>query len=142
MPDHLPLEAWERTELMSKLWAAQQAQRNIQKELDRRGDSDEWKWAYEVPVYDKLPSGATVLTWGYHLFDSAAEAYDGAREIAAQLERDPETAPYHVHKVWLPASVDGRRMARDRNGLGAKPDQRGPARRGGRRPKDPIGVAQ
>jgi len=108
MPDHLPLEAWERSELLGALWKAQQTEKNIQKELDRRGPRDEWKWAYEVPVYERLPSGATVLTWGYHLFDSPGDAYDGARKIAAQLERDPETAPYQVHKVWLPASVDTR----------------------------------
>jgi hypothetical protein len=102
MPDHLPLEAWERSELLSKLWGAQQTQKNIQKELDRRGQRDEWKWAYEIPVYEKTARGATVLTTAYMLFDSAPEAYSKVPDIAREFERDPETAPYHVIKVWLP----------------------------------------
>jgi hypothetical protein len=102
VPDHLPLESWERNELLSRLWSAQQIQRNVQKELDRRGQRDEWKWAYEVPVYGKTERGATYLTSGYMLFESASEAYSKVRDIALQYERDPETAPYHVIKVWLP----------------------------------------
>jgi hypothetical protein len=103
MPGHLPLEAWERSELLGELWKHQGAAEKIEKELERRGTRDEWKWAYEVPVYEQTASGATVLTWGYMLFDSAAEAYGKVPEIARKYERDPETAPYHVHKVWLPA---------------------------------------
>lgn len=103
MPDHLPLECWERSDLLGKLWKHQQGAKNLQKELDRRGQRDEWKWAYEVPVYEQTAKGATALTWGYMLFDSAGEAYSKVPDIARQYERDPETAPYQVVKVWLPA---------------------------------------
>jgi hypothetical protein len=124
MPDHLPLEAWERSELLSKLWNAQQIQKNMEKELERRGQRDEWKWAYEVPVYGKTERGATYLTSGYMLFESAAEAYSKVPDIARQYERDPETAPYHVIKVWLPkdypASVDRSPEGQDAQRLDAK----------------------
>lgn len=102
MPDHLPLEAWERRELMDKLWQHQQAERNLMKELERRGERDEWKWGFPVLVHETLPSGAVALTTAYHIFDSAGEAYDGAKAYARETEQDEESAPYRVHKVYLP----------------------------------------
>jgi hypothetical protein len=106
MPDHLPLEAWDRRELLSELWKHQQAQRNLQREFDRRGERDEWKWGFPVFVHEKLASGAVALTTAYHIFDSAGEAYEGARKYAREHDQDEESAPYRVHKVYLPASVD------------------------------------
>jgi hypothetical protein len=105
LPDHLPLEAWERREIMDKLWQHQRAERALMKELERRGDRDEWKWGFPVWVHEKLASGAVALTTAYHIFDSAGEAYDGARKYAREHEQDEETAPYSVHKVFLPKAA-------------------------------------
>lgn len=110
-PHHLPLECWERRELLGSLWKHQGIAKKLEAELERRGQRDEWKWAYSVPVYGKTEKGATYLTTAFMTFESASEAYDRVPDIARQYERDPETAPYQVCKVWLPALAAGTQSA-------------------------------
>jgi hypothetical protein len=102
-PHHLPLECWERSELLGSLWKHQGIAKKLEAELERRGQRDEWKWAYEIPTHEKLKSGGYALTSAFMLFESASEAYSKVPDIARKYERDPETAPYQVCKVWLPA---------------------------------------
>jgi len=93
---YLPVIAWSKQELMSEYWKHEQAMKNLQKELDRRGDRDEKRWGFFVPIHK---SG--MITTGYRHYKTPVEAYNAAKEHAEQTDQDVEMAPYLVHPVYL-----------------------------------------
>lgn len=94
MPSHLPLIAWSKQELLNELWKHQQAEKNLTKELNRRGQRDEQRHGYPITVRDR----PGVLTTAYRHFPTAVEAYEAARK---EFPDDVEMAPYKVHPVYL-----------------------------------------
>lgn len=94
-PAHLPLVAWSRQQLLNELWKHELAETNIRKEIARRGDRDELRHGFPVPIH-----APGMITTAYRHFATAAEAYDAARE-AATTPGEKEEAPYHVHPIYL-----------------------------------------
>lgn len=92
-PKHWPLIAWSKQELLSELWRHEQAAKNLREEIERRGDRDEKRHGFPVPVHER-----GVITTAYAHYPTAAEAYDAAREA---FPEDVEAAPYRVHPVYL-----------------------------------------
>lgn len=94
MSKHLPLVAWSRQEIMSGIWEHEAALNSLTAELDRRGDRDEKRYGFPVPIQDR----PGVIGAAYRHFATAGEAFDAARKAFSD---DPETAPYKVHPVYL-----------------------------------------
>lgn len=94
MPKHLPLIAWSKQELLNELWSHQLAERRLHEELERRGERDEQRHGFAVPVHE-----AGAISTAYAHYPSAADAYEAARKRWP----DDESAPYRVHPVYLGA---------------------------------------
>lgn len=91
-----PLIAWSRTELINARREHQRWLDAIDKESARRGERDEKRYGFPVPIYDK----PGVIGTGYAHFATTAEAYAAAVERAA-TPGEKESAPYKVHPVYL-----------------------------------------
>lgn len=89
---HLPLIAWSKSELMNELWSHDLAIRRLREEIERRGERDEERHGFAIPVHQK---GA--ISTAYAHYATAVDAYDAARARWP----DDETAPYRVHPVYL-----------------------------------------
>lgn len=94
-PNHLPLIAWSRQQLLDELWQHQLAEQKLQSELDRRGDRDEQRYGFPVSIHSP-----GMISTAYRHFPTAPEAYAAATE-AATNPGDKEAAPYRVHPVYL-----------------------------------------
>ena len=92
-PTHLPLIAWSKQELLSDLWQHEQRIKNLHKEFDRRGERDEKRHGFAVPVQ---PQPGVIETCYAH-YETPVAAYEAARERWP----DDEAAPYRVHPVYL-----------------------------------------
>lgn len=92
-PKHWPLIAWSRQELLNDLWAYERRIKRLHEELERRGERDDKRHGFPIPVQES----PGVISTAYQHFPTAVEAYDGARERWP----DDDAAPYRVHPVYL-----------------------------------------
>lgn len=95
-PKHLPLIAWSKQELISARDQYERALGAIDKENARRGDRDEKRHGFEVPIH----ATQGTISCGYAHYATPALAYDAA-VAAATTPAEKEVAPYRVHPVYL-----------------------------------------
>lgn len=91
--DWKPLVAWHRRELMDYRAQLEWRIKNLDKELERRGQRDEM--AYGFPVQVRGERGIGIIT-AYRWFYTDKEAWAAARE-----EFGGDEGPYKVHPVYL-----------------------------------------
>jgi hypothetical protein len=94
VPDHLPLIAWSRQELIQKRWEHQRWLDAIDKESERRGERDEKQYGFPVPIRH----APGVIGTGYTHYPTIAQAY---AEALKQMPELHDAAPYRVHPVYL-----------------------------------------
>ena len=90
--DWKPLVAWHKRELLDYRAQLEWRIKNLDKEMDRRGQRDEMKYGYPITVAGEKGIG---ITTAYRWFDTDKEAWKAA------IEEFGEGGPYKVHPVYL-----------------------------------------
>lgn len=93
-PKHLPIIAWDRRELVAELRHHQRGIQAIEAELERRGDRNDQRWGFPVPVQER----PGVIGTAYAHYPTPTEAREAALEA---FPEDHDAAPYRVHAVFL-----------------------------------------